>query len=188
MDQPPLKRHSRHLIRLLKRHLHHPRTGAEVGVWRGRNSAALLAAFPDLTLTMVDAWSADGWEGDNRLGGLPQAEFDDARREAIEVTEFAADRRIIRPGWSHRVAEFVPDDSMDFVFIDADHRYEAVRADIAAWRPRVRRGGILCGHDYFSPRNAKGQWGVKRAVDEWAAESGIVVEFAETVWVARMPG
>ena len=178
MDQPPLKRHSRHLIRLLKRHLHHPRTGAEVGVWRGRNSAALLAAFPDLTLTMVDAWSADGWEGDNRLGGLPQTEFDDARREAIEVTEFAADRRIIRPGWSHRVAEFVPDDSMDFVFIDADHRYEAVARDLNHWWPKVRRGGIFCGHDY----KVKFGCGVVQAVNERFGEDKIGVRIKARIW------
>ncbi len=47
----------------------------------------------------------------------------------------------------------------DAVFIDGDHRYDAVRSDILNWRSRVRPGGILCGHDY----NNKD---VKRAVDE----------------------
>lgn len=47
----------------------------------------------------------------------------------------------------------------DFVFIDADHSYEAVRADITAWRPLTR---FLCGHDYGTEK-----WpGVTRAVDE----------------------
>jgi len=36
----------------------------------------------------------------------------------------------------------------DLVFIDGDHREEAVIADIEAWRPHVRPGGILCGDDY----------------------------------------
>ena len=54
------------------------------------------------------------------------------------------------------------DRSIDFVFIDADHSYESVRADIAAWFPKVKRGGVIAGDDYG------GAWyGVKRAVDEY---------------------
>jgi hypothetical protein len=42
----------------------------------------------------------------------------------------------------------VDDGSLDFVFIDADHSTEGVRADINAWRPKIRAGGVLFGHDY----------------------------------------
>jgi predicted O-methyltransferase YrrM len=53
------------------------------------------------------------------------------------------------------------DESLDGVFIDADHSYEAVKLDIQNWMPKVRKGGILAGHDYTSA------WpGVIRAVDE----------------------
>ena len=38
--------------------------------------------------------------------------------------------------------------SLDFVFIDADHSYEAVKRDIAAWLPKVKSGGVIAGHDY----------------------------------------
>lgn len=49
--------------------------------------------------------------------------------------------------------------TFDAVFIDADHRYEAVKDDIEAWRQLVRPGGVLAGHDYDSE-------GVRFAVDE----------------------
>ena len=49
---------------------------------------------------------------------------------------------------SLKAAQRFADDSLAFVFIDADHSYAAVRADIAAWLPNVRPGGILAGHDY----------------------------------------
>jgi predicted O-methyltransferase YrrM len=51
-------------------------------------------------------------------------------------------------GESTQVAKRYPDASLDAVFIDADHGLESVRADIAAWLPKVRRGGIIAGHDF----------------------------------------
>ena len=52
------------------------------------------------------------------------------------------------------------------VFIDADHRYEAVKADIAAWLPLVRAGGVLAGHDIQDE-------GVRRAVTEAFGEDWV---------------
>ena len=152
---------------------------AEIGVASGNLSESLLR-IPFVSLVMVDHW----------IPRRPERDANAAMIQAKERTQFAAEdgRREIIVASSCRAATIFPPQWFDLVFIDACHRYESVREDIAAWVSKVRPGGILCGHDYFSPRNEKGQWGVKRAVDEWAAESGIAVEFAETVWLARMPG
>lgn len=45
-------------------------------------------------------------------------------------------------------ARLYDDASLDAVFIDASHEYPHVAADIDAWRPKVRPGGILSGHDF----------------------------------------
>jgi predicted O-methyltransferase YrrM len=80
------------------------------------------------------------------------------------ITEFAASRRRVIRMRSVVAATHYKNESLDFVFLDADHNYEAVQADIAAWLPKVRPGGILCGHDYAN--EAYPLWGVARAVDE----------------------
>ena len=49
---------------------------------------------------------------------------------------------------SLEAAKLIPDQSLDICFIDADHRYKAVKADILAYIPKVKLGGILCGHDF----------------------------------------
>ena len=55
----------------------------------------------------------------------------------------------------------VEDGSLDFCFIDGNHKYEYVKEDIKLWAPKVRVGGILSGHDFSS-----GKSGVPRAVKE----------------------
>lgn len=57
-------------------------------------------------------------------------------------------------------ARFIVDGSLDLVFIDADHSYESVKNDIIAWLPKVRVGGVICGHDY------EYKIGVVQAVEE----------------------
>jgi hypothetical protein len=71
---------------------------------------------------------------------------------------------VAMPGNSWDVANLYRDDSLDFVFIDADHSYEAVSRDIDAWKPKVKRGGILAGHDYIPWTNPT--FGVIKAVNE----------------------
>jgi hypothetical protein len=57
--------------------------------------------------------------------------------------------------------------SLDFVFLDADHAYDAVRHDLAAWWPKLRPGGLFAGHDYVWSR------GVRAAVDAFVSAHGL---------------
>ena len=60
---------------------------------------------------------------------------------------------------SVKAANKFKNESIDMVFIDADHSYKAVKADIEAWLPKTRK--LICGHDYVP------SWpGVRKAVDE----------------------
>ena len=63
-------------------------------------------------------------------------------------------------GTSWEMANNFEDESVDFVFIDAGHEYDSVVKDITSWLPKIKKGGIISGHDYFNP------CGVKQAVDE----------------------
>jgi len=58
------------------------------------------------------------------------------------------------------------------LFVDGDHRYENVKADIAGWTPKIAPGGIIAFHDFApEPKVAAKHAGIKRAVLEWECKA-----------------
>lgn len=176
---------------LLKRLAAGPLRGAEVGVNLGQMAAQVLRGHPQLHHIMVDRWGpVDAGtpcvRTDPKFYTRPDSDWERFKARAVAATEFAAGRRTILHAASAAGAAQVPDGSLDYVFIDADHSYEGCRDDIAAWLPKLKPGGLLGGHDYG--RSAYPSEGVKPAVDEAAAALGLSVERdLDTTWFVRLP-
>jgi len=139
------------------------RWGVEVGVRQGHLSEHLLKRFQKLNLLLVDHWDT---ASKNASRG-----YTDFNIAMGKVAEFW-------PRWNAIKADSLLaanilkccQEKVGFVFIDADHSYEKVRADLAAWWPLVMRGGLFCGHDYH------GRFpGVDKAVDEFAEQEKLLV-------------
>lgn len=121
------------------------RTGVEVGVMCGYYSLELLKFTNTKMLYGIDPW-------------LNQDHY----QEAVRLLRPFGDRSRLITGYSVEVAENFEDGSLDYVFLDGAHDYANVKLDLAAWFPKVRRGGLFYGHDY--------DWtDVRKAVDEWTA-------------------
>jgi hypothetical protein len=75
---------------------------------------------------------------------------------------------IIRKTSMEAVLE-IPDESLDFVYIDGDHTFDYVMSDIIWWSRKVRYGGVVSGHDYYRFRRA----GVIPAVDLYTQQHNI---------------
>jgi hypothetical protein len=138
--------------------------GVEVGVEEGHASGALLSEFPRLVLTSVDAWDlAHKWV--NRTKPKPTQARVDSEYEAAcsALARFGSRSEILRMDSLTAVQRF-DDESLDFAFIDANHSYRAVKADLQAWHPKVRYGGAIVCHDYGPRRQHRG---VTRAFDEF---------------------
>lgn len=157
-----------------------------VGVWKGALSFRVLRECQSASVIMVDPWQAgsenETWAASGSLMARKNQEevdaiYEQAKREAEEF----GDRCMILRAASLDAAPLVDDASVDLVFIDAVHTYQAVKEDIAAWLPKVRVGGFISGHDYGSERFA----GVKQAVDEAFGGIGIVGGSDHTWFVRR---
>lgn len=118
------------------------RKGAEIGVLNGATFFHLLDNVSDLEMIAVDKWASD-----NPIYGDLRPVGEEFRRRAKAF----GDRVTILQGHSADMAHDVKDGSLDFIFVDGDHSTEAVRADIAAWAPKVRQGGKVIGHDIDFP-------------------------------------
>lgn len=135
-------------------------TFVEVGSWRGRSSVYWGVEVHN-SGKGIDIYCVDTWEGSEENAGHKLLVDDGLFKEFIQNTMPLA--HIITPvrSSSLEAAKSFDDGSLEFVFIDAAHDYDNVLADIKAWLPKVRQGGVLAGHDYPD-------WpGVKKAVDEY---------------------
>jgi SAM-dependent methyltransferase len=136
----------------------------EVGSWLGKSTAYMAEQikrnYKKVKFVAVDTWKGTAHEE------CHQPVIRDAGGDLFTVWQQNMSRAgvlpFVRPMQlpSVEAAARFPDRSVDFIFIDAAHAYEAVKADIQAWRPKVRPGGVIAGHDFE-------YWeGVKRAVEE----------------------
>ena len=129
-------------------------TFVEVGCWLGKSTAYCASRIREsgkaISFYAVDTWQGSASEpamaeSAARAGGSVYPLFR-ANMEAVGVLDVI--RPLLMP--SVAAARLFANGSLDFVFIDADHARAAVQADIAAWRPKVKCGGILAGHDWHT--------------------------------------
>jgi cephalosporin hydroxylase len=124
----------------------------EVGCWLGKSTAYCARRIHDSGKS-IRFYAVDTWEGSPNEPALMEAvaqaggsvfEMFQSNMEEAGVIESITPVKMP----SVAAAELFEDRTLNFVFIDADHTCDAVKADIAAWRPKIKSGGTLAGHDW----------------------------------------
>ena len=145
---------------------------AEIGVWRGKYSEIILKNNCFTVLYSIDPWKKFSSEEYVDLKNVSRDRLDEAYAMAkTQLSRYGAMSKIVR-STSREASRTFPDHALDFVYIDANHSYAGCRDDITAWWPKVTEGGIIAGDDYVNRRTAQDDFGVKRAVDEFAEKHG----------------
>jgi predicted O-methyltransferase YrrM len=128
----------------------------ELGAWLGKSSAYLCDQATHQQITIIDSFKGTAEYIDSYyklaktkdIYNLFLENMGERKFKAIKATSKAAARKFKAQ-------------SLDVVFIDLDHSYEAVKEDIKLWLPKVKKGGYIAGDDYHE------NWqGVIQAVDE----------------------
>jgi predicted O-methyltransferase YrrM len=112
----------------------------EVGTFSGENAVVMAKYFN--SVVTVDPWR-NGYDKDDHASNADMAEVE---KKYFERTAWFPNISHLKLTSLEGANEF-QDASLDFVYLDGDHRTDAVVADIDAWKPKIRKGGILAGHD-----------------------------------------
>lgn len=161
------------LLRRMPRHS----VCAEIGVYQGRFSGAILQVSEPRRLHLVDPWRfhpdptySKSWFGGQI--GQSQAAMDRLHREVQRRfrDQIEAGTVTIHRSFSAEAATNFPDGYFDWVYIDANHMYEFVKQDLHAFYPKVKEGGFLTGDNYGDRPDWWWKDGVKVAVEEFARE------------------
>ncbi len=131
----------------------------EVGSWLGRSAVALADNCPGWVYC-VDLWDGQLAPGISGGGWTPEACYEAFKANVVG-------RRVMTfRGTSASAAVLMQSQRFNMIFLDADHSYEAVKADIEAWRPLLAPGGLLCGHD-FSEQYDGVRWAVRELLPNY---------------------
>jgi hypothetical protein len=153
-----------HAVRTAKDGFHF----VEVGAWKGR-SAAFMAVHiansgKNIKFDVVDTW----------LGSPEHSEEESVKNNTL-YEEFIANMEPVKDYYtplrmtSLEASLMYEDESLDLVLLDAAHDYDNVKADILAWLPKIKKGGILAGDDYHPTWS-----GVIKAVTECIPKPQVV--------------
>jgi hypothetical protein len=177
----PLQRYVPEYRSVVLRALRSDSVGAEVGVWRGDFSRRLLRRVRPRRLYLIDPWAyaSDPRYGDalyGRGGAGSQAAMDQVHDQVVRrfAADISAGRVVILRQRSVDAATSLADGELDWVYIDGDHTHDQVLADLEAFLPKVKVGGLVCGDDY----GEQGWWddGVTTAVAELLRRGDVRVE------------
>lgn len=153
-------------------------TFVEVGSWKGKSISFFTVESLNASKD-IDIFAVDTWRGSSEHSQDPNV---------VDDTLYDLFLNNIKPIESHitairkpsvEAAEDFNDDSIEIVFIDAAHEYEPVKEDINTWLPKVRKGGLIAGHDYLLPS-------VKKAVDETFGSRVIFRNAMENCWIVQV--
>ncbi len=145
-------------------------TGAEIGVYKGDNAEFILTLLEPTMLYLIDPWNNFLDIDSNEIIGYTHY------IETQERLKLYGNKRLIKKT-SKEANKLFNNEELDFVYIDADHHYEAIKNDLNLWYPKVKKGGILSGHDYHESMEC-----VVKAVNEFCAKNNLQLMYASTDW------
>lgn len=134
--------------------------GAELGVDQGDFTETILRVARPQRLFLVDSWATTRYNDDKAQ-----------RVQDRFATQIAAGQVSILRGLSLEAVSRFDDASLDWIYIDSSHAYGVTAAELRAYAPKLKPGGIMAGHDYSMGNWVKGfRYGVIEAVHEFCLE------------------
>lgn len=189
MKRPPLSlrplHHRDEIGRWLATQGHHTGLGVEVGTQHGNYAATILRTWGG-HLTCIDPWVKQPVDVYHDGANL----FDQRQVMCEALSKIGTNPRCtVRREFSLEAVKTVKDESLTFVYLDANHAIDFVRGDVREWFPKVMIGGLFCGHDFYirydKDTNSDAQTAVMEfaeRVDQWPQ-----ITWCNSWWFVKTP-
>lgn len=132
----------------------------EVGAWKGKSSAFMGVEIANSGKS-IEFYAVDHWKGSDEPAHHADPDVRAGRLYEVFLRNIKPVADFVRPlrASSVTASQSFEDASLDLVLLDAGHTFEDVSADIAAWSPKLKPGGVMAGDDY--------NWtGVRQAIEQ----------------------
>ena len=174
--------------------------GIEIGTYEGEYASEILKIWTS-DLYLIDIWkkvnNTDYSDSCNR------EDYINVMHKCCQNISSHEERCYMIRSSSENAAKLFDNESFDFIYLDANHKYEFVKADMNLWFPKLRKGGVFAGHDYLkidwlvdknfaedgfnkhiflSNGSYAGQFGVNPAVEEFCAQLNYKFFITEDEW------
>jgi len=145
---------------------------AEIGVFNGSFSKEILNISKPSKLHLIDCWEHQDQNIYHCGHNKTNKEFEKVYKQVCQT--FSQYKQVqIHKEMSINAAKNFNNEYFDWIYVDGNHSYECVKADLLAYEPKVKAGGTICGHDYANHSLAiDHHYGVIRAVNEFCEERG----------------
>ena len=152
--------------------------GLEIGVAYGENAEAILKEWNGIGLFLVDPWNRD--KCGEYIDGSASIDFDGAFGYCVnKLSQFPCRSMILRMT-SDEALDFIPDSMLDFCYIDGNHHNPQFEKDLTQWYKKVKKGGVLGGHDYYDLNTPEYKCDVKSTVDKYAIQRKLKVHITNS--------
>jgi hypothetical protein len=154
----------------------------EIGVYDGFFAQKIYEILNPTKLYLVDPWEVSSDKNtDQKTYSGPLSHLNTAystNNEYLKVSQLFKqhiidEKIILKKGFSYDVVNDFSDQYFDFIYIDATHIYECVKADLNMYFPKLKKTGLICGHDYINHPS----FSVIPAVDEFVKQNNSRIIF-----------
>lgn len=138
----------RDCLAFVKENLGNNLVGVEIGVYAGENAAVILEKLPIAKLYLIDPYHSTEKSNETQI---THQELQKIKAKARHLMFKYPSNKFI---WIHKhscdAVNDIPN-NLDFVYMDADHSYEGIMSDLNLYYPKIKKGGVIGGHDFWKP-------------------------------------
>jgi len=144
----------------------------ELGVFKGDFSKFIYETMNPSNLYLIDIFEGIMGSGDKDGQNM---QFVNLSNEYENIKQYFIDKPnvFVIKSTTFNFLSSIDDETIDLIYIDANHEYSSVKEDLTKSFNKIKYGGYICGHDYTSPRFD----GVVKAVDEFCEEKKLIIDY-----------